>query len=71
MQLMDKETVIENLSEELDQKDKLIEEMKRQLQFKDHTLDFTHKILVNSEKAKIELEQEKMMLEEMVQKASH
>jgi hypothetical protein len=42
--------------------------MKRDLEFKDHTLDFTHKILVNSEKAKIELEQEKKMLEEMLQR---
>lgn len=31
--------------------------MKRELEFKDHTLDFTHKILVSNEKAKIELEQ--------------
>ena len=37
-----------------------------ELTFKDNTLDFTHTVLVKSEKAKIELEQEKKMLEEMI-----
>jgi len=29
------------------------EDLKREVAFKDQTLDFTHKILLNSEKAKI------------------
>lgn len=48
-----------------------MEEMKRELEFKDHTLEYTHNILIKSEKAKIELEQEKKMLEERIERGDY
>lgn len=45
--------------------------MKGEVAFKDSTLEFTHKVLVNSEKEKIQLQQEKKILEDMINNNSY
>jgi hypothetical protein len=60
--------MIETMEEELHKRDEQIAKLQEDLTFKDNTLDFTHQILVTSEKDKIELEQERNMLKEMLDK---
>ncbi len=44
---MERDELIKNLTEKIEDLDNICKHLKEQVIFKDHTLDFTHKKLIN------------------------